>query len=70
MKFKVVYDYRHNRYCVMKKKNWYSRWKYARAPKTKWVSEDYAHIWHWDTEKGAQAFINQEVKRLKDEKQK
>jgi hypothetical protein len=53
----------------MKKKNWYSRWKYLRAPKTKAVPEDYAHIWHWSTERGAQTYINQELKRLSDERE-
>ena len=69
VRMKVVYDYRLNRYCVMKKKNWYSRWKYLRAPKTKAVPEDYAHIWHWSTERGAQTYINQELKRLSDERE-
>ena len=64
VRMKIVYDHMLNKYCVMKKKNWFSRWKYIRAPKTKSVSTSYAHIWHWNTKKGAGAYINQELTRL------
>ena len=62
MKFKIIEDRGH--YCVMYKKYFFSFWKYCRAPKTSFVQTDFNHIWFWNTKRGAQAFINQELKRL------
>lgn len=59
MKYKVVKD-QYRGFNVMFKKHWYSRWKYCRSPKTKYSK--FQHVWHWDTEKGVQTFINQQFK--------
>jgi hypothetical protein len=59
MDYKIVKD-RFSGYNVMYKKNIWRRWKYCRAPAG--PAKLFQHIWRWDTEKGAQAFINQQLK--------
>jgi hypothetical protein len=61
MKYLIVKDRRSVYFHVMKRKHWWNRWKYCRAPIKK-GSNELPRIWRWDTEKGAQAFINQSIK--------
>jgi len=56
MNYKIVKG--PSKYHVMYKKHWWSRWKYCRRPKGQAPNDNFAYVWQWDTERGAQAYIN------------
>jgi len=57
MNYKIVKG--PSKYHVMYKKHWWSRWKYCRRPKGQAPNDNFAYVWQWDTERGAQAYINE-----------
>lgn len=63
MRYKIVKD-KDGKFHVKSKRFWLSPWRYARRPKYKGPGiNTYRYVWVWDTEKGAQAYINQELLR-------
>ena len=60
MRYKVVEDKKYGYFHVMYKKYWFSMWRYARAPRTKYST--YRHVWCWTTRKGAETFIGLQLR--------
>jgi hypothetical protein len=61
MKYLIEKD-KNNKFHVLYKKHWWHRWKYCRRPIGKNAVSNYTPIWQWNTEKAAQAYINQKLK--------